>query len=195
MKNIMIAAAPFGYGPAARALLIADALATRASVTLFTNRDAFRFVSRHAGPAQTCVEGVFHKSFPNTADLERFDLFISVNNEPAVRHLIARGLAGKAIFVDSLLEWRAASGSGAFGEAILGYLVQDFPGAAARLGTCSARHVALTAPMVWNASPRCRVPDASPHGVVLHLGGVTSPLVGWDALREPIAKIVDQTWR
>ncbi len=195
MKNIMIAAAPFGYGPAARALLIADALAARGSVTLFTNRDAMRFVRRHADPAVTCIEGVFHRSFASAAELGRFDRFISVNNEPAVHHLIAHGLAGRTVFVDSLLEWRALSGSGAFGEAILGYLVQDFPGAAARLGACRARHVALTAPMVWNASTRCRVADTAARGVVLHLGGVTSPLVGWDALREPIATIVDQAWR
>jgi len=185
-KNIIILAAPFGFGPAAKALRIADALADLADITLFSSRDAMRFIARYRAPSVRCVEGVFHAVYPHARDLSGFDLFVSVDNEPAVHHLVSKGFASRAVFFDDIFAWRAANGPVAFAQPIRGYVVQDFPGAAQRLPAGRAQLVALTAPLQWPPLPV----EPGSLGIVLHLGGVTSPLVGWEALRRPIEAIV-----
>ena len=40
-KNVLIIAAPFGFGPASKALLIADALKGDANISILTDGDAF----------------------------------------------------------------------------------------------------------------------------------------------------------
>ena len=137
MRNrVLIIAAPFGYGPAARAMLIASALADLATVTLLSSRDAYRFIVRHRAPPVRCLEGIFSRLFPSREALAEFDTFISINNDPAVRHLIAAGLAERTIFVDSILPWRAAREAAGFTQPIGAYVAQDFPGAKS---TCHER--------------------------------------------------------
>lgn len=189
-RKVLIVAAPFGYGPAAKALLVAQALADIADITIFSNRDAFRFVERFKSADVVCREGIFHTSFAHAADLAPFDLFISINNEPAVHHLIDMGLEARTLFVDSILPWRSVHSPVGFRRPILGYLVQDFPGVASCLEQCRAQSVELTAPMVWGR-PREDASGRQPRGeVILHVGGVTSPLVGWEMLRRPVAEIL-----
>ena len=53
--RVLIIAAPFGYGPAARALLLANALADLAAVTLLSSRDAYRFIAQHRAPPVRCL--------------------------------------------------------------------------------------------------------------------------------------------
>lgn len=191
--RVLIVAAPFGFGPAAKALLIADALAGVAEVTIFSNRDALRFVNRFKPPGVVSREGVFHAAFPDQPALSAFDCFISINNEPAVHHLIAHGLQARTIFVDSILPWRSMNSPVGFREPILAYLVQDFPGAAAGLHRCHALTVELTAPMVWAQPGTARPSPKGMGSITLHVGGVTSPLVGWDMLKQPIANILECT--
>lgn len=190
--RVLVLAAPFGYGPAARSLLIAEALCDGADVTIFTNRDALHFVNRFKRPQVTSLDGVFTTAFAGAADFAPYDLFISLNNEPAVHHLIRWGLQARAVFVDSILPWRSANSPVGFRADIRAYLAQDFPGAAPCLKTCHAQTVALTAPMVWTR-PGDATRDATqqrPRNVTLHLGGVTSPLVSWAMLQRPIEQIV-----
>jgi hypothetical protein len=194
--RVLIIAAPFGYGPAARALLIANALADLATVTLLSSRDAYLFIERHRAPHVRCLEGIFSRLFPGRERLAEFDTFISINNDPAVRHLIAAGLAERTIFVDSILPWRAEGEAAEFAQPICAYVVQDFPGASSRLATCHAHRVELTAPIVWprGADPAARTAQDEATGartIALHLGGVTSPVVPWEAIRRPIEAIVD----
>lgn len=185
-RSVLIIAAPFGYGPAARALLVAQGLVDVADVTILSARDAYRFVERHKPDGVACRKGVFRKLFLSANDLAAFDLFISINNEPAVLHLLDLGLAARTVFIDSVLPWRAASHPPESREPILSYLVQDFPGVRAHLAQCQAQTVALTAPMLWS-KPHDGVRPPRPKGqVTLHVGGVTSPLVSWDMLRGPI---------
>lgn len=192
LRRILIIAAPFGYGPAARALLIATALTDLAEVTVLSSRDAYRFIALNRAPQVRCREGIFSRLFPGRDALAEFDLFISINNDPAVRHLVAAGLAERAIFVDSILPWRAAGAAAGFGQPIGAYLVQDFPGASRLLGTCRAHRVELTAPIVWPRDTGGTVARPPRHEgarlrrLVLHFGGITSPLVPWEVIRRPI---------
>lgn len=190
-KRILIVAAPFGYGPAARALLIADALSGLVDVTFLSRGDALRFIERHRPASAAVVDGVFEVAFPERADLAGFDSFVSVGNEPAVRHLIRQGLALRTIFVDSIVAWRNASAADAFDAEILAYLAQDFPGVEDCVHQCRARHVEVTAPIVW--AGRRIVRDPRPAGICLHLGGVTSPLVSWDRVRPSVEIMVERT--
>lgn len=192
-KSVLIIAAPFGYGPAARALLVAQGLVDVADVTILSTRDAYRFVERHKPDGVACRRGVFRKVFLSSTDLAAFDLFLSVNHEPAVQHLVDLGLAARTVFIDSVLPWRAANHSPESREPILSYLVQDFPGVGAHLARCQAQTVALTAPMLWNG-PHDGARPARPKGhVILHVGGVTSPLVSWEMLRRPIEGFLART--
>jgi hypothetical protein len=193
LKKILIVAAPFGYGPVVKALLIADDLAAIAEVTIFSSRDAYQFVDRYKGSGVCCKEGIFQSEFSTKEDLARFDYFISINHEPAVHYLIEQGLALRTIFVDSILPWRSRNGTVGFAQSILAYLVQDFPDVASNLVACRANTVELIAPMVWQKS-RDDVPsrDVS-RKVILHVGGVTSPLVRWEKLQKPIEEIVRKT--
>ncbi|MDO8419517.1 MAG: hypothetical protein Q7S90_05715 [Rubrivivax sp.] len=209
-KNVLIVAAPFGYGPVARALLVAQALADVADITILSSGDAYRFATRFMRGPIVGREGVFRSVYADAADLAPFDLFISINNDPAVHHLVHMGLEARTVFVDSILAWRSVNSPVRFRKPILGYLAQDFPGVASGLADCQAQIVELTAPMVWNspAVERARPPRASPatgddrgctrvapvslqqrRAVTLHLGGVTSPLVSWEMLRRPIEAI------
>ncbi|MBE0549813.1 MAG: hypothetical protein IH627_19575 [Rubrivivax sp.] len=209
-KNVIIMAAPFGYGPAAKALLIAQALSDVADVTLFSSGDAYRFLARYMQGPNVCREGVFQSSYALDSDLAPFDLFISVNNDPAVHHLVSKGLEARTVFVDSILLWRSANSTVRFRKPILAYLAQDFPGVASCLARGQAQIVELTAPMVWSAerieapgTPQdtstarggpgpARAASGAPHrhgAVTLHLGGLTSPLVSWEMLRRPIEEI------
>ena len=191
-KQVLVVAAPFGYGPAARALLVANGLAAVADSTILSSSDAYRFVERYKSEPVVCRHGGFRASFPHAASLAPFDLVVSLNNQPAVQHLIDIGLATRTVFVDSLLPWRAAHGPAATAAPVLAYLVQDFPGVEACMHACRAQRIERVAPMVWSAAQDGghRRPRG---GVTLHLGGVTSPLVSWDMLREPIEQILQRT--
>lgn len=198
-KKLLIVAAPFGYGPAARALLLARGLADTADVTILSFGDAYRFIDRFKPGAVACREGGFRAAFPRAAELAPFTLVVSVNNEPAVHHLIELDLAARTVFVDSILPWRAAHSPITFAAPLCAYLVQDFPGVEASLAACHAHIVERVAPMVWSGAGAGGAGGAGasrqpPLGhVTLHLGGVTSPLVTWAMLRQPIEQIFLRT--
>jgi len=121
---------------------------------------------------------------------------VSINNEPAIHHLIECGLAERSIFLDSLLPWRSVHGASPFAQPIRAYLVQDFPGAADKVSTCRAHDVVLTAPMLW--APRLAVRSAQAQlstgaVITLHFGGLTSPVAGWSALQPIVENIVTLT--
>lgn len=189
-RKILIVVAPFGYGPASKGLLIAQALADSADITVVSSRDAYRFIERFKAGDVVCREGIFHTAFADAADLAPYDLCISINNEPAVHHLIGRGLEARTLFVDSILPWRSMHSRVSFRRPILGYLVQDFPGVASCMAECRAQTVELTAPMVWSRPRGDASAAQGSREVVLHVGGVTSPLVHWEMLRRPVEVIV-----
>lgn len=188
-KNILVIAAPFGYGPASIALLIADALAEGANVTILSNRDAYQFVDKYKKDGVRCREGVFGLAYSRLEDLAQFDSFISVSNEPAVHYLIQSGFSSRTVFVDCLLPWRSARSSGRFARNILAYLVQDYPGAARYLRECRADRVELTAPMVWN-SGETGTRLGKEKSVIMQIGGVTSPLVSWEMIGKTIKEVI-----
>lgn len=189
--RLLVLAAPFGYGPASKALMVAKALSPDWEVTVFSARDAMRFIDKFKPQGVRCLEGVFQRALPGDADLRAFDAFVSINNEPAVHHLVDHGQAGRTIFLDSILPWRAIHSPVGFGQSILAYLVQDFPGADGCLDLCHADVVRLTAPMVWAQATTRQFALHAGH-VVVHLGGVTSPLVDWSMLEKAIAAVIEE---
>jgi hypothetical protein len=189
-KNIIVIAAPFGFGPAAKALMVGDSLVQAANITLFSAGDAFRFISRFCASGVSCLEGSFESVFPSPSDLDRFDYFISVDNEPAVHHLIRNGFAARTIFVDDILPWRFLNCQFGFAQDVLAILVQDFPGAIDCLSACRAKRTVLSAPMVWASRLHAREAQTARENIVLHLGGVTSQPVPWESVRGPVEYIV-----
>lgn len=195
--RVLIIAAPFGFGPAAKSLIFARGLEDVAEVTFSADCDAYDFIARHKPPGMDCVRGPLPDLSPHRRSLSDFDCAISVNHIPAVQHLARLGLASRTIFHDSLLSWRKAE---AEVEARMGLhsrlracLVQDYPGAAGLLDRRAADVVALTAPLMWPLA--CEPSDGHRRSVVLHLGGITSRLAKWDEIAEPIGKLVSHVCR
>lgn len=187
-KNVLIIAAPFGFGPASKALLIADVLKGDANITILTDGDAFAFVEKYRSDSTKGLKGIFSRLYPDEKSIGAFDFFVSVNNQPAVHHLARLGRAAQTVFHDSLLSWRANGLGNNFPTGLLAYLVQDYPGSKAFLGLCKAKHVALTAPLVWR---KASGDESIVQGNwILHLGGMTSLLADWESILLPVLLIV-----
>lgn len=189
-SNVLIVVAPFGFGPAAKALIIGAALADIAQVTFSADVDAAEFIERHKLPGTTCVKGRFSRAFADHQSLKNFDLVISVSHDPAIHHLGRLGLAGRGVFLDSLLTWRANSSTVDMPQGLSAYLVEDYLGAGAELARCKAGMVALTAPLIWPLAGE--IPQGLREGITLHLGGVTSPIATWESLAPTVFHIARQ---
>lgn len=176
--NVLIVAAPFGFGPAARSLNLAEGLKDVAQLFFFSDGDAYRFIEKHKPEASSCVKGIFAQTFPSPESLTRYDLFICVNQAPAFEHLSKLGRANQTVFLDSLLRWRTEV-AGATPKGGLAYLAEDYPGAAQYLDKSAAQRVELIAPLVWPSRYNSPVRRG---GITLHLGGATSPLAPWEVL-------------
>lgn len=127
VKNALVIAAPFGFGPASKAIHIARTLAPSLSVTILSAGDAHRFVTRHAPAGTVCRAGTLAAVF-SVQDLAAFDLIVCVDNAPAARYLSRSGLGERVVFVDDLLQWRVGLDELQNERPIRAYLVQDFPG-------------------------------------------------------------------
>lgn len=186
--RVLIVAAPFGFGPAAQSLILAHCLEKFAEVTFSADRDAHEFIARYKPARIGCVRGPFSKAFIHRQSLSDFDYFISMNHFPAIQHLAGLGLAPRTIFFDSLLPWRAAENQAPIPPELLAYLVQDYPGAAGLLNRCTARIVALIAPLMWPLAQDAR--QNIRREITLHLGGITSPLAKWETMVGAVGRLV-----
>ena len=192
MKNVLIIIAPFGFGPAANGLCVADCLANRAHLTLVTTGSAYTFISGAAPVGSRCLDGRIYDLFTNR-DLFQFDLIVSINNVPAANALCKAGFGTRLVFFDTLLQWRGRTNIVKSDGTMLAYLVQDFPGAADRLRRCHAQNVQLVAPVVWKRkAPADR--SSERRGATICLGGVTSPVVSWQSIRSQLLALLTATF-
>lgn len=193
-KQILIIIAPFGFGPAAKGLYLADKLAVDACLTLVSTGSAYSLVNETALEGVRCLNGRIHELF-TISDLTRFNLIISINNAPAVHILSKAGFGGKLVFIDDLLQWRGGIDDINTEGKMLAYLVQDFPGAAEHLHLCHsyAQSTQLIAPMIWSRSSHSDYSSVR-QGITLCLGGVTSPLVNWHSIRDQIEALICATY-
>ena len=186
--NVLIVAAPFGFGPAARSLIVAEGVKEIANVAFFSDGDAHRFIEKYKPEAALCLKGIFAQTFPTPESLKRFDLFICINQAPAFEHLSKLGREDQTVFLDSILRWRTEV-AGMRPKGGLAYLAEDYPGAAQYLDKSASQRVELIAPLVW---PDRDSSDAGRQGITLHLGGATSPLAPWEMIARPIEILATQ---
>lgn len=186
--NVLIVAAPFGFGPAVRALLVADGIKDIADVSFFSDGDACQFIEKYKSATSSCAKGIFGQAFRTSESLKQFDFFICINQAPAFEHLHKLGQAGRAVFLDCILHWRTEAAQTP-PRGGLAYLAEDFPGTAQYLDKSAAQRVELTAPLVW---PRRDTAPKGKRGITLHLGGVTSPLAPWEIMARPIETLARQ---
>jgi hypothetical protein len=178
MKRILIIAAPFGFGPSSKALILAEYLRGRYRVSISSMDNAAEFLRATAPESVDIVPGLFKKTFPTRGTLSVFHAFIAVNQVPALQHLAALGFAERSVFVDSLAQWRAESEPASLPKGLLAHIVQDeFPEPA------SGRiehpvNAAVTAPLLWPDEVHLGM-DAR-QGILVHTGGMTSPVAGID---------------
>jgi hypothetical protein len=187
--NVLIVAAPFGFGPAARSLIVAEGIKDVARLSFFSDGDAYRFIDKHKPATSSCVKGIFAQTFPAPESLEQFDLFICVNQAPAFQHLGRIGWADRSVFLDSLLRWRAEI-AGTAPKGGRAYLAEDYPGASQYLDKSASQRVELTAPLVWPRGDDTQ--PANRRGITLHVGGATSPLSPWEMMAQAIETLATQ---
>jgi hypothetical protein len=180
MKQILIIAAPFGFGPPSKALILAEYLRGRYKVSISSTGSAVEFLQANAPEDVDILQGLFRKAFATRETLTGFDAFISVNQVPALHHLAALGFAERSVFVDSISQWRAEFEPGSLPKGLLAHIVQDeFPESASD----RVRHPAsavVTAPLLWPDEVRPATDER--RGVLVHTGGMTSPTAGMDLI-------------
>jgi adenosine deaminase len=186
--RILIIAAPFGFGPSSKALILAKGLSESSSVTINIDGDASEFVEQFKAPDVALVRGRFSQAYGNRDALAGFDLIVSINHVPALATLERLGLLGRTIFFDSLFQWRSSNTKDSIPSGLLAFLVQDYPGIAETLEFGLATHALKVAPLLWPSKASSE--EQPKQGLTLHLGGLTSPLAGWRELREPVCKMV-----
>lgn len=106
MKRILIVAAPFGLGPAAKAFILASALCEGCKVSVLSAGHAAVFLKTYLGSQISVFDGQFRAVFPDRTSLDAYDGFVCIGQVPALMHLIGLGLGKKSIFVDSTSQWR-----------------------------------------------------------------------------------------
>lgn len=106
MKRILIVAAPFGLGPAAKAFILASELCEGYKVSVLSAGHAAVFLKTYVGSQISVFDGQFRAVFPDRPSLDAYDGFVCIGQVPALLHLIGLGLGKKSIFVDSTSQWR-----------------------------------------------------------------------------------------
>jgi hypothetical protein len=185
MQSVLLIVAPFGFGPAVKGLHVLRSLADRTDVTLVSDGDAYDFMASHISTEVSCRRGRVNRLF-TPAQINQFDLIVSVNNVPAVRALTRIGMGEKVVLIDSLAHWRPGRDEIMTYEPIRAYVVQDFPGAKEAAG-CDARETHIVGPIVWESSLSV---SSKRQGIVLNLGGVTSAVVGWEKVAAGVGSLV-----
>lgn len=191
-RTVLIIAAPFGFGPSSKALILAKGLSESSSVTINLDGDVSGFVEQFKAPDVALVRGRFSQAYGNKEALAEFDLIVSINHAPALATLGRFGLLGRTVFFDSLFQWRSGNTRDSIPSGLLAFLVQDYPGIAETLEPGLATHVLKVAPLLWPWKASSE--EQRKQGLTLHLGGLTSPLAGWRELREPVREMVGSVY-
>lgn len=185
-RRVLIVAAPFGLGPASKALIIAEFLGGEHHVSFSCEDGPAGFLSANAPPGAEVLVGRFRERFDSRESLARFDVIVSVNQMLALLHVCELGLARRAIFVDSLASWRAEAEPEGAPQGLLAHLVQDeIPDPASPRRSLPPGAV-LCAPLLW---PSKEMPDAGARqGVIVHVGGMRPS----GNSRAPVAEIAEK---
>lgn len=186
--KILIIAAPFGFGPSSKALILAKGLSPLGSVTIQLDGDALGFVEQFKAPDVALVPGQFSQVYGDGTALAGFDLIVSINHAPALATLGGLGLLDKTVFLDSLFQWRSSNFGNASPPGLLAFLAQDYPGTEDTLDPGMAKRVLKTAPLLWPW--KASTQEQRKQGLTLHLGGLTSPLAGWGEISETVREVV-----
>ncbi len=193
MKRILIIAAPFGFGPASKALSIAEYLRERYLTAFASSGNSVEFLRSCATRRTKIYSGNFKNLFPTHENLKDFDGFIAINHLPAIMQLGALGLASRSIFVDSLATWRSKLSEPPLPTDLSAYVVQDELREDDVHRPSRPAGALVTAPILWPDDDE--VPLAERHGVLLHVGGMTSPNASADSMKriacEFIAPLVE----
>jgi hypothetical protein len=189
MKHVLLIAAPFGFGPGSMALALAEYLHGKYRVSICTSGSAADFVAANAGEGVQVIRGVFRNVFATRESLAAYGAFIAINQVPALRHLAALGLGGVSIFLDTLAEWRAEYDREPLPGGLLGHFVQDELHGPDGRRAAHPTGAVVVGPVLW---PPEGVPAVARErrGILVHTGGMTSPLAGHDPVNVIAAQLV-----
>lgn len=188
LKHILIIAAPFGFGPSSKALILAEYLRDRYQVSISSTGNSVKYLQANASDDIDIVPGLFRTTFPTRESLAGFHAFIAVNQMPALQHLETLGLAERSVFVESIAQWRAESAPGGLPENIFAHIVQDEFREATPDRMHSAANTVVTAPLLWPDVDRLGRDERQ--GVVVHTGGMASPVTQVELAESVISGLI-----
>lgn len=187
-RNILITAAPIGFGPASKAWLIAEELRRTHSVTINISGDAADFLKANVQPDVPVVAGAFGDVFRDRASLDGFDAVIAVNQMVAMARLTRIGLASRSILVDSLTHWRSTVDEIQAPPGLLAHLVQDYPALEGALSRKLPPGVTAVAPIIHRGARH-----GERRGIVIHTGGMAVPTDVGVPFREAVVRLFGLT--
>ena len=186
--RVLIVAAPFGFGPASKALSVANGLSKAAEITINVGGDAFQFVDSYREKSVKCVEGKFSNVYQDGDSLRSFAMIVSINHVPALECLNDFGLLDRTVFVDSLFPWRHANNDQFLPAGLRAYLVQDYPDLDDVFADDSGANIEVVSPILWANEKNNH--KLARNGILLHLGGMTSPLAKWREIERYVRDLV-----
>ncbi len=187
-RNLLITAAPIGFGPASKAWLVAEELRRTHSVTINISGDAAEFLQANVSPDVPVADGAFGDVYRDRASLAGFDAFIAVNQMVAMARLTRLGLASRSILVDSLTHWRSKVDEIQAPSGLLAHLVQDYPALEGALSRTLSPGVTAVAPIIHRGARQ-----GEKRGIVIHTGGMAVPTDVGIPFREAVIRLFGLT--
>lgn len=168
-SKIIILFAEYGFGPASKALLIAESLSSRYSVSIACqDRHIERILEWSADSVNVVSESsVFDPPYDG---FSAFSCFICVMHRRAAEYLERLGFGEKTIFFDSLAGWREDHPCEAIHTGIVHRIAQYYPGK----WPTNLEVENVVSPITWSKA-RDISPQFSESKVVMHFGGIISP--------------------
>lgn len=167
--RVLVIAAPYGYGPASKAIVFEQALTSGLDVFVASSGDSLDFIGRSVARGKlidTCRDSPDQWLTPL---LSSFDYFLSCMDTQSCFLLAKTGRAQDAVFFDSLTFWRSDF---SFTAGLRAYICQFFPGSEVKMRGSTAAENVLSAPLVFPLPQERPLDDH----VLVSFGGVSSPL-------------------
>jgi hypothetical protein len=183
VAKILIYSIPFGFGPTGKALVIANHLRVEHEVTLASFAQGYELICRSAAGLDTV--DMHSREIANLHHLfeQGVDVFVSIMDLRIVRSVKHLSPKTKVVFVDSLLSWRLQEYSAQVlsdADAVDLYVAQydyglDSASLIEKFGA-NLEKLHIVRPLLNRLSDEPG-PSTARDGLIIHLGGVGSPVI------------------
>jgi hypothetical protein len=184
-KNVLIYSIPFGFGPAGKAIILANHLKKNYNVRIATFSHSLHLLKKSTNGIS--IFDCYSRNI-NEWDIALFDgvdTFISIMDLQVIRSVKIKYPHIKTIFVDSLFSWRMNESLGSLIEDIRFvdfYIAQYFPRIKNQFSTEKTfKNIYIVSPLI---DRYCNFVNENKtnNNLLIHYGGVSSPIINFRQL-------------